>query len=62
MTQKELFRIRWAMGQCRVGPCFVEELEGIYIREVRSLRGLRSRLCGKHGMEKEEKDKCSDNL
>ena len=22
MTQTEIIRIRWAMGQCRVGPCF----------------------------------------
>ena len=23
MTQKELFRIRWAIGLCHVGPCFI---------------------------------------
>ena len=24
MTQTELFRIWWAMGQCRVGPCLMK--------------------------------------
>ena len=34
MTQKELFRIQWAMGQCRVGPCFSSNPKRLYNRLV----------------------------